>query len=299
MGGNTGRFRQEIKDRLKDSGALAVGFAQASEVDPGVYDRWLRWIKEGRHAGMKYMELHGAVRKDPRLLLEGARSIISMAFSYNSETHRDPRLPRISKYAFLPDYHDWIKKRIRQSGVADLLGEEHREWRICVDTAPIFERYWAQRAGIAFIGHNGNAVVPGAGGEVFLAEIICTAEFEYDNPLQIDCGSCMKCVGICPTGALGKERDIDCNRCISYLTIEHSGPWTEEVHREAMQTEAGRNTLFGCDRCVAVCPHNQPDVLAPIAPIAGIGTFSGTVAPPKSCLKRAKAEGLRRNLKGV
>lgn len=287
MGGDTGRFREEVRRLLLDCGAVAAGFAKAGEVDREVVDAYDRWIAGGNNAGMGYMADYRGIRRDPRLLLEGASTVISMAFAYRCGAERDPNLPRIAAYALLPDYHKWIRKALRRSGVGELLGEEHKDWRICIDTAPIFERYWAREAGIAMIGKNGAAIVPGIGCEVFLAEIICRKEFAPDKPLKESCMACGKCMENCPTGALSPEGP-DCNSCLSYLTIEHRGPLTDSRHKSAMETESGRDTLFGCDRCMSVCPHNRHDVRAIVDPVPAVLEYTGGTVPPGSCLKRSE-----------
>lgn len=296
MGRDTGRLREEVKRCLHAAGAAAVGFAQAAAVPEYITDRYNDWLSQGRHAGMDYMTAHNDVRSDPRLLLVGARTVISMAFPYSIRQQRDSALPAVARYALLPDYHDWIRRAIRKSGITELIGEEHKDWRICVDSAPMFERWWAMQAGIAVRGRNGMAIVPGIGAEVLLAEIITTIPIEPDTPAYGDCGSCLACIKACPTGALQDDGNIDCHRCLSYLTIEHRGAWTDSRHLDAMATPAGRNTFFGCDRCVTVCPHNNSSTHAPVTCIEEMLSFAGTSAPARSCLKRAKSEGLARNL---
>lgn len=298
MGRDSGRLREEIKKTLFDAGAVAVGFAKAEPVEFKVREAYERWLQSRHHAGMEYMERHKDVRYDPRLLLNGAKTLISMAFSYCSDLHRNPSLPHISSYAFLPDYHKWIRKLIRKSGIGNLLGEEHKDWRICIDSAPVLERYWAAKAGIAIIGRNGSAIIPGCGCKVFLAEIVCRQELMPDLPLPQVCGDCMKCISSCPTGALAaKDGTVDCNVCISYLTIEHKGEWLDPRHRNAMSTEAGRTTLFGCDRCVESCPYNKDTPRALVEPLEFIESYvyDQRELPAGSCLKRAGREGLSRN----
>ena len=297
MGGDTGRLRQEIKWRLSEAGACAVGFAAAGPVGGDVMTAYDAWIARGDNAGMTYMANHREVRADARLLLEGAKTVISMAFAYAVEEKRDPGLPKISSYAYVPDYHKSIRRAVRDSRIGELLGEEHSDWRLCVDTAPIFERYWARQAGIAIIGLNGSAIVPGVGAQVFLAEIVTNIGIEPDQPLEKDCGSCRACIKACPTGALGEGMTIDCNRCLSYLTIEHRGEWTDKRHLQAMSTGAGRRTLFGCDRCIEACPHNQ--AAGNMKPIGEVLRYAGGPLPEGSSLRRAKAEGIERNLRNI
>lgn len=307
MGGDSGRLRAQIEELLTEAGACAVGVSRAGEVAEPVWRDYEHWLAEGNEAGMGYLRNHAEIRRDPRLLLDGARSIISIAFSYHRGEPRDPRLPEISAYALLPDYHYWIKDSIRRSGVGRLLGPEGERWRICVDSTPIMERYWALRAGIGIAGDNGAVIVPGWGSEVFLAEIITTVDIAADKPMEGDCGHCGRCAAVCPTGALKRGGTIDCNKCLSYLTIEHRGPWEDPRHTTAMNTAAGRATLFGCDRCLRVCPHNKRVRIdnrgpVPIETIVNLtaeqitGTSPGGLLKGSS-LKRAGRAGLLRNLR--
>lgn len=296
MGGDTGRLRQEIKQRLFDSGAVAVGFAKADRVSQKELERFDAWLRNGKHAGMEYMTRYPDVRGDIRLLLERARSVITLAYSYHTNQKRNPSLPRISSYAFLPDYHKWIRKSVEFSGVEELLGKEYRDWRLCIDSAPVLERYWAVESGIAIRGRNGAAIVPGTGCEVFLAEIVSTIPFEADSPTSAECLKCDNCMKACPTGALSPH-GIDCNSCLSYLTIEHRGDWNDPRHFAAMSDEVGRNTLFGCDRCISACPMNNHEILAKVEPMNSVIEFESGDAPAGSSLKRAKKEGLARNFK--
>lgn len=294
------RGKEEIVRRLKGAGAVAVGVAEAGAVSDNCAEEFERWLERDEHAGMDYMTHHHEMRMNPTLLVEGARSVISMAFSYRRDAKRPRTQPLISSYALLPDYHYWIKRDIRQSGVGDVLGEEGKDWRICVDSALVMERYWAVKSGVGLRGDNGAVIVPGIGSDVFLAEIITTSELECDKPLRGDCGHCGACRKACPTGALGTDGAIDCNLCLSYLTIEHRGEWTDARHLKAMRSKGGKMTLFGCDRCLTACPHNasgrvistEPEVMEPIIRLDA----SDIGRPPKgSCLQRAGKTGLLRN----
>lgn len=312
-------MKAEIFNSLRQAGACAVGVATAEPVSADIWRRFDGWLGAERNAGMSYMANHSEIRRDPQLLLDGARSIICIAFPYYRGELRDPSLPEISYYALFSDYHDWVRSLIRNSGVGELLGREGTDWRICIDSAPIMERYWAWRAGLGIIGDNGALIVPGAGNRVILAEIISTLDLEPDKPIHGDCGHCGHCRDVCPTGALQPDGTIDCNRCLSYLTIEHRGEWTDPVHREAVSTTAGRHTLFGCDRCMAACPHNrhankQSDQYSgqvadygaspqPLPQIVNLTPKQILDSNPETlsrllkgtCLKRAKPADLRRN----
>lgn len=310
MGGDSGRLRKEIEARLLSSGAVAVGFAEAGRVSAQAAACFDDWLAAGRNAGMAYMANHKEIRVDPRLLLDGgARTLVCMAFPYRSDAVRDASLPRVSAYALLPDYHVWVREAVRRSGVGQLFGEEGRDWRICVDSAPVMERYWAVASGIAVRGANGAAIIPDYGPEVILAEIAAAMPLETDSRPTRTCRGCGACLRACPTGALRGDGTIDCRRCISYLTIEHRGGWDTPEAAAAMATAAGRGTLFGCDRCVAACPEGKnkdasaEPICGPLPGIVGI-TAADILSGPEadltrmlkgSCLKRAGRAGLRRN----
>lgn len=307
---------EAVKAAILSSGALAAGISCAEPVDDKAWTEYESWIASGRHAGMGYITEHREVRRDPRLLLEGARWIISIAYGYHTDASRNREEGSISAYALLKDYHNWIKKRLRRCGIGTLLGEEHRDWRICVDSAPVMERYWAVKSGMAVRGKNGSAIVPGAGCEVFLAEIVTGTEISEvpaaGEETHRECADCGRCLRACPTGALQGDGTIDCDRCISYLTIEHRGEWVDPRHIESMDTKAGRDTLFGCDRCIEVCPMNSGKVSATAEELTlpGIVDLTRTeildgedttlrLRLQGSSLKRAGLEGLRRNAMGV
>lgn len=295
--------KHEIKERLRDVGAVATGVSAAGPVEDAVYGEYEKWLRSGSCAGMGYLGNHLEIRRDPRFLLEGARSIVCAAFCYRPAS-ADKLNPRIAKYAHLPDYHDWVRHRVMSSGVPELLGEEYRDWRLCIDSAPIMERYWARKSGLGWIGEQGALVVPGVGPEVVLCEILTVEELEPDEPSEGDCGGCGRCVRVCPTGALTENSfGPDCNRCLSYLTIEHRGEWIDERHIAAMDTVEGRVTLFGCDRCMSVCPHNNPEITSGIAADQRITELCSDDFREQGFgerfrglpIKRAKAAGLRRN----
>lgn len=250
--------KEEIRNRIMGAGAVAVGFAAVGKVPESVTDEYWRWISSGNHAGMGYMERHGDLRRDPREMVPGARSVIVAAFSYKpaEEGRRPSHLPMISCYAWGDDYHDVMRRRLSEAckDMPQLEGS-----RICIDSAPVHERYWARKAGIGYVADNGMLNVPGYGNMVFLAEIFTQLEIEPDAslPLAEGCLHCEACRRVCPAGAMGKEGKIDGRKCLSYLTIEHRGEWDTEEMRAAMATREGGNTLYGCDRCMEICPLNK------------------------------------------
>lgn len=244
---------EHIRKLLLESGACAVGFAEAGRVDDKVWREFLKWLDSGMNAGMAYMRNYPEIRRDPRLLLEGAKTVISLAFNY-----RQPNpCPAIATYALGKDYHNVLRKRLKKV-VTRLKQEYGAEWRICIDSAPILERYWAEKAGIGFRSPmHGNIVVPGVGSMVFLAEIITTMPIQADNPIQIPClpEDEEPSSAVCPTGALKANGMVDARLCINYLTIEHKGDW-DEIQREIMRRPGARDKIFGCDICQRGCSYN-------------------------------------------
>ncbi len=243
--------REGLRAALLEAGAAAVGFASAGPVSEDEDRRLRGWLAAGHHAGMAWMERHADLRRDLDNVLPGTRTVISLAFPYAPERERPSDLPYLSRYAYGTDYHEAIRSLLtavlEQTGILS-------SCRICIDSGPVSERFWAIRAGIGYRGDNGALIVPGIGPEVFLAEILTTIEFEPDSPSYAECLHCGVCLRACPTGALQADGTIDCRRCISYLTIEHRGPWTDPDAIAAMSTPAGRTSLFGCDRCITACP---------------------------------------------
>lgn len=243
--------REGLRAALLEAGAAAIGFALAGPVSEDEDRRLRGWLAAGHHAGMAWMERHADLRRDLDNVLPGTRTVISLAFPYAPERERPSDLPYLSRYAYGTDYHEAIRSLLtavlEQTGILS-------SCRICIDSAPVSERFWAIRAGIGYRGDNGALIVHGIGPEVFLAEILTTIEFEPDSPSYAECLHCGVCLRACPTGALQADGTIDCRRCISYLTIEHRGPWTDPDAIAAMSTPAGRTSLFGCDRCITACP---------------------------------------------
>ena len=211
---------QQIKDRALALGFSACGIARAEPVAGEEADRLDRWLAGGCHAGMRYMENHRAIRLDPAGLVEGARSVISVALNYYPMERREPSKPYIAYYAYGKDYHDVVKRRLRQLWQAILddcraaVGEEEPPAaRVFTDSAPILERYWAWKAGLGWIGKNTCLILPGKGSFFFLGEIVTTLEVDhYDTPLPNRCGSCERCLEACPTGALGAPSHLDASR---------------------------------------------------------------------------------------
>lgn len=238
--------------------AKSLGFAecvilpaQCLEEEKDHFDNWLR---NGLHGEMTYMARNRDKRLDPRLLFENAKTVILVIQNYYTKEHqKDPCSPVISKYAFGTDYHYVIKKKL-----ITLLSFIQKEIQPCkgrpfTDSAPILERAWAKKAGVGWIGKNGNLISTRYGSFFFIGELLVDIEQPYDKkePVRDHCGTCTRCIDACPTKAIIADRVVDARKCISYQTIERSeGP--EESFRGRL---AGR--LFGCDICQDVCPWNQ------------------------------------------
>lgn len=256
MAGDPTLTKEELRRLILDAGAVAVGFAQAAPVSAEFDNAFSRWLAEGNAATMHWLGNHRQLRSDPRLLLEGARTVISVAFPYFQPQRRRASLPQISMYAYGRDYHKVIPKLLRPvcRQIAALTGASTR---ICVDSAPVAERYWAMRAGIGRRGQNGSVIIDGYGSFVFLTEILTSLEIEPDAPSTRHCSGCGRCRAACPGHAIGDDSMIRPQRCLSYLTIEHDAASPlEQESLDALASTAGRNTLYGCDICQSVCPHN-------------------------------------------
>lgn len=212
-----------------------------------------KWLNDKHHGEMAYMENHFDKRLDPRLLVEGSKSVISLTLNYFPEQRQtDPDAPKISKYAYGADYHEVIKCKLFQllNFITEAIGEV--AGRAFVDSAPVLDRAWAKRAGIGWIGKNSNLISKKNGSFFFLAELIVDLELEYDHPFETDhCGTCTKCIDACPTEAILSPFIIDAKKCISYLTIELRSE-IDEGFKSKMD-----NWMFGCDICQDVCPWNR------------------------------------------
>lgn len=296
-------FSGQIKEESRRLGFGACGVAQVASAgsEAAYFDRW---IAGGYHAGMKYMENYRDVRLHPGKLVEGARSVISVALNYYPGEKQPEDAPQVSYYAYGRDYHIVVKEKLRalDSFLSSLFPEQQS--RIFVDSAPIFERYWAWKAGLGWIGKNGCLIIPFQGSYFFLGEIVTTAVLPYDTPRKDRCGTCRRCLTACPTGALESPRQLNANKCFSYLTIEHKG---EIPGREAARIGS---RLFGCDTCQQVCPWNRfavpttekaflPDKWILALKKEDLEAFSEEDYNrifARSAVKRAKYEGLLRTM---
>ncbi|MCH5213991.1 MAG: DUF1730 domain-containing protein [Muribaculaceae bacterium] len=248
-------LQERLSRLLEESGAARWGWSEAGEVEADEWLRFEKWLEAGHHAGMEYMACHRDLRRDPRLLLDGAKTVISVAFNYRQANP----YKGVATYALGLDYHKVLRQRLK-GVVKALKGEFGGEWRICIDSAPILERYWAVRSGVGVRsrGH-GNVIVPGVGSMVFLAEILTTLEIG-DLSANMQMGDDVETMQdveaaqrVCPGGALLPGGMVDSRRCLNYLTIEKVGA-LEKEERELVERTG---TIFGCDLCQRVCSYNM------------------------------------------
>lgn len=246
-------MKERIRERLLNTGASAVGFAKAENIKREVQENYAHWINEGNNGEMDYLKRHTPLRQNPESVLSNARTVISLAYSYAPSEWRNPELPVVAAYAFGEDYH-YALREILQPVVNTFKEEYGGSWRICIDSAPLEERFWAMKAGIGKRGLNGSIIVEPCGGWCFLVEIITSLQILPDTPSNDFCDKCGLCIKICPGRALKGDGSMDARKCINYLTIEKAGNLSQE---ELKLVKSGKGYLYGCDLCLRVCPHNK------------------------------------------
>jgi epoxyqueuosine reductase len=241
-----------IKAKAIDLGFFLTGISPVAHMDEEAKNLE-KWLKNGFHGKMSYMENHFDKRVDPGKLIPGAKSILSFGYNYYTEKKQlDELAPKISKYAFGRDYHKVVKSRLKSlfNYIREEIGSV--EGRYFVDSAPILERDWAKKSGLGWIGKNTLLINPKKGSYFFLAEMILDLELEYDTSIKDHCGTCTKCIEACPTEAISpKGYVLNGSKCISYLTIELKDSIPDEF------SEKMENWMFGCDICQDVCPWNR------------------------------------------
>jgi epoxyqueuosine reductase len=248
---NADRYKSFIKQKANELGFFYCGFSKAgflAEEAPKLE----RWLREGLHGKMSYMENHFDKRLDPTRLVEGSNSVISLLLNYYPSESQTENAPKISKYAYGEDYHLVIKDKLKS--LVESMKEEigDIQGRVFVDSAPVMDKAWAKKAGLGWLGKNTNLIHPKEGSFFFIAEIISDLSFTQDPPMRDYCGTCTKCLDACPTNALATPYQIDASRCISYLTIELKDQLIPEQFNQSMD-----NWMFGCDVCQDVCPWNR------------------------------------------
>ena len=300
------KYTQIIKEEAGRLGFSFTGISKAEYMDEEAR-RLEAWLGKGMHGKMHYMANHFEQRVDPTKLVPGAKSVVSLMYNYYSDAgQEDPDAPRLSRYAYGKDYHFVLKPKLKMllQHIRDQIGEVNG--RCFVDSAPVLERDWARRSGIGWTGKNTMLIHPRTGSYFFLAELIIDLELEPDDPLKDHCGTCRRCIEACPTSAIDSIGYIvDGSKCISYFTIEL---------REALpEYYKGKfeNWMFGCDICQEVCPwnrfaqnHREPE-FEPHPELLKMTkrewedlteeTFREVFR--NSAVKRAKFEGLKRNIR--
>jgi epoxyqueuosine reductase len=252
----SGDLLQNARSAVIKNLAISLGFsdcriARAAELTKeGEFLE--KWIKQGNHGTMSWLENHFEKRIDPRKLVPGAKSVIVLSMNYFPTQIQNKSAPKISKYAYGRDYHKIIRTKLKRfhQGVNDSFGEV--QGRGFVDSAPIMEKAWAQRSGLGWIGKHTNIITKSLGSFYFLAVLVVDIDLEPDGEVEDHCGSCTKCIEACPTNAIVEPYKLDASKCISYLTIE--------LKDELIPTEfAGKfeDWMFGCDICQDVCPWNR------------------------------------------
>ncbi len=295
-----------IKQKALDLGFFYCGISKAEFLEKEA-KRFDDWLKKGYHGKMAYMENHYDKRLDPRILVDDAKSVVSLLLNYYpDEVQSDPDAPRLSKYAYGKDYHFVIKDKLKEfmSFIDDEIGEVGG--RMFVDSAPVMDKAWAERSGLGWMGKNTNLIHPRHGSFFFIAELILDLELTPDGPIKDYCGTCTKCIDACPTEAIVEPYVVDGSKCISYLTIELKDALIPDSFRGKME-----NWMFGCDICQDVCPWNRfstPHSEGQFSPAENLLRMSKSDWEDisedifsqlfkNSAVERTKFKGLKRNIK--
>ncbi len=293
-----------IKAEAKRLGFLSCGISKAGFLEEEA-PRLEKWLSLNRHGSMQYMENHFDKRLDPTLLVDDAKSVVSLLYNYYPEQkQKDLEAPKISKYAYGQDYHHIIKAKLKL--LMEFIQEEIGEvsGRAFVDSAPVLDKAWAKKSGLGWIGKNSNLLTQKVGSFYFISELIIDLDLAYDTPVTDHCGTCTACIDACPTQAIVEPYVVDGSKCISYFTIE--------LKEEIPLSNKGSfdNWMFGCDVCQDVCPwnrfsksHNEP-LFDPHPELLEMTkkdweeitqeVFSKVFK--KSAVKRTKFSGLTRNI---
>lgn len=302
--GNKDQHTQLVKQLALQNGFDYCGIARAAMLEEDAR-RLEKWLHQGMHGVMKYMENYFDLRVDPTKLVPGAKSVITLLQNYYPSQQQSEKT--ISKYAYGQDYHEVIKASLKKMihELQEKIGQF--QGRGFVDSAPVLERSWAERSGLGWVGRNGNLITKQSGSFFFIATLIVDVELVYDDPFAKDfCGSCNRCVESCPTDAILPDKTINGSQCISYFTIELK----EEVIPDQMKGRF-QNWMFGCDTCQDVCPWNRfskPNNQPAFEPLPEILNFTSKEWEElseeafkkifkHSPLSRSKYKGIQRNIK--
>ena len=300
---------ESIRAKALELGFTRVGFAPIESLDEES-SHLQEWLNRGYHGTMQWIARNMDKRTDPAKIVPGAKSVIAVAMNYYTETPHSsmPGVGKISRYAWGDDYHDILGGRLKRllAWMRTEYPESEGKWY--VDTGPVMDKVWAQRAGIGWLGKHTNIITDDIGSWVFLGEIITTLELDYDKPATDHCGTCTLCLEACPTQAIVEPYVVDSNRCLSYLTIEHR----DEIAGDVAKKFDG--WIYGCDICQDVCPWNEK--FSAVSDEPGFHPREWNKAPvlelwkdmtqeeftkqfKGSPMKRTKREGLTRNVRVV
>ncbi|MHC5361304.1 tRNA epoxyqueuosine(34) reductase QueG [Myroides sp. LJL110] len=303
MGNQREFYSQLIKKEANRLGFASCGISKADFLETEA-PRLESWLKQNMHGQMSYMQNHFDKRLDPRLLVDGAKSVISLTLNYYPQEKQNESSFKISKYAYGEDYHFVIKDKLNELLVfmQDNIGQING--RAFVDSAPVLDKAWAARSGLGWVGKNNNLINKKVGSFFFIAELIVDLDLSYDTITTDHCGTCTKCIEACPTGAIESPYIVNGSKCISYLTIELK----DEIPKEF--SDKLDDWMFGCDVCQDVCPwnrfalpHNEPRFLPNQAILDNDNsqwkeltkeTFN--IIFKKSAVKRSKFDGFMRNI---
>lgn len=300
---NKEKYTLLIKQEAQRFGFMACGISKAGFLEEEA-PRLEQWLNSQKHGQMSFMEDHFDKRLNPILLMDGAKSVVSLLINYYPPETQIEDSYKISKYAYGKDYHNVILKKLRKllRSIKTEIGEV--SGRAFIDIAPIMDKAWAAKSGLGWMGKNSNLITQKVGSFYFIAELILDLELEYDNPTTDHCGSCTACIDACPTQAIIAPYVVDGSKCISYFTIELKDNLPTEMKGKF------EDWAFGCDICQDVCPwnrfskpHNEP-LFNPYPELLSYSkkeweeitddVFNEVFK--NSPLKRAKLEGLKRNI---
>ena len=301
---NKSTYSQLIKAEAKRLGFLSCGISKAGFLEEEA-PRLENWLNQNHHGEMKYMENHFDKRLNPTLLVDDAKSVISLLLNYYPSEIQNTDSYKISKYAYGQDYHFVIKEKLQEllQTIQTEIGEV--SGRAFVDSAPVLDKAWAAKSGLGWIGKNSNLLTQQVGSFYFIAELIVDLDLEYDYATTDHCGTCTACIDACPTGAIVSPYVVDGSKCISYFTIELKENIPQEMKGKM------DDWIFGCDVCQDVCPwnrfsksHNEP-LFNPNPELLSMNnkdweeiteeTFKKVFK--NSAVKRTKLDGLKRNIK--
>lgn len=300
------KYSSIIKQEAKRLGFDFCGISKAEFLEEEA-PRLEAWLNSKMHGKMEYMENHFDKRLNPTLLVDDAKSVVSLLYNYYPKQTQNTEAPKISKYAYGRDYHEIIKEKLNEflNTLKEKIGDVNG--RVFVDSAPVLDKAWAKKSGLGWIGKNANLINKQQGSFFFIAELIIDLDLEYDGPMQDYCGTCTRCIDACPTEAIVEPFIVDGSKCISYLTIELKDAIPNEFKNKM------DNWAFGCDVCQDVCPWNRfsmPHNEIQFNNQTGLlnltndewyeiteETFS--VIFKNSALKRTKYKGLKRNLEFI